>query len=206
MGIFSFLKYIIICVSFGIFFTGGNVFAQEIAFDIEEAKQICDSLPLQQIEGIWIYPEDSVTVLILEEPSAEKNSQLESYSISIIDSPDCRLSPGDKFGRLFATPNSDAYKIELFTEKNNDLLLKPKSCLATLSKNGDSIIIKKEKSKFKGRLNFNFNRLLPGFWKIVSTGISPNYSNSGQNLPVGMVKIYPSYDGNGSSRRKIRYL
>lgn len=177
------------------------------AFDIEMAKEICDNLPLDDAEGIWLYPEDQVTVLILNdsESSAVSNT-FNSYTISVVDTSDARLHPGETIGKLYGTAQDKVYKIELSTEKKNDLLLKPKSCLANLSKDGDTFIIRQQKAPFKGRLNFNFSRLLPGFWKIVSVGISQNSTNSSLQPPVGMVKIYPSYDGNGSSRRKVRYL
>lgn len=173
--------------------------------DIDMAKEICDSTPLDQTEGVWAYPDDNVVVLILRDDDSSGISQLPVYKITVLESTDCRLSPGETLGRLYSTAQAGTYKIELFTEKNNELLLKPKSCVATLSKENDTLIIKKEKSKLKLRLNLSLNRLLPGFWKIVSSGISTALSSE-SSLPIGMVKIYPSYDGNNSSKRKIRYL
>lgn len=198
--------YIIITIFLLLSCQLSTVKGERRAYDLEEAIDICKNLPLQPLEGIWIYPDDNVTVLILADESVKPSSGLDSYIISVIESSDCRLTPGETIGTLSATPQKEIYKIELFTEKNNEFLLKPKSCLASLSKNSDVLILKKSKSKLKGRLNFNFNRLLPGFWKIVSTGISINGSDNSAEAPIGMVKIYPSYDGNGSSRRKIRYL
>lgn len=185
-----------------------HIYAQspKVAYDIEMAKEICSELPLENVEGIWLYPDDKVTVMILNEPDNSGNILFPSYTVSVVETSDARLHPGEVIGKLIATVQDNVYKIELSTEKKNDLLLKPKSCLATLSKDGDTFLIKKQKAPFKGRLNFNFNRLLPGFWKIVSLGISQDTNGASVNLPVGMVKIYPSYDGNGSSRRKIRYL
>ena len=177
----------------------------QVAYDLEMAKEICSQLPLENVEGVWIYPEDKVTVMILND-NEESTGQLPTYSISVVETSDARLHPGDIIGKLYATADENAYKIELSTEKKNDLLLKPKSCIANLSKDGDTFLIKKQKAPFKGRLNFNFNRLLPGFWKIVSTGISQSNNSSSLQPPVGMIKVFPSYDGNGSSRRKIRYL
>ena len=115
------------------------------------------------------------------------------------------LPPCEAIFLLYSTSDNKVFRIELSTERKNDLLLKPKSCLATLTKDGDEFVIKKQKAPFKGRLNLNLSRLLPGFWKVVSMGISQQNNNTVQ-VPVGMIKIYPSYDGNGSSRRKVRYL
>lgn len=177
-----------------------------VAYDMEKAKEICEELPLENVEGVWLYPDDKISVLILKDRSLPENHELPEYSISVVETSDARLRPGDVIGTLRATPDKKIYKIELLTEKKNDFLLKPKSCLANLSSDEDVFVIKKQKAPFKGRLNFNFNRLLPGFWKIVSTGISQNGLNSSLQPPVGMIKIFPSYDGNGSSRRKVRYL
>ena len=176
-----------------------------VAYDLEMAKEICSSLPLETVEGIWFYPDDKVTVMILKENRNFQGSTPASYTISVVETSDARLHPGDLLGSLTMTAEAGTFKIELATEKKNALLLKPKSCQATLGKDGDTLMIKKEKSGLKGRLNLNFNRLLPGFWKIVSTGISSVGGNK-VAAPAGMIKIYPSYDGNGSSRRETRYL
>lgn len=173
-----------------------------VAYDMEMAREICDELPLEAVEGIWIYPEDNVTVLILGQEN--HSSSMTEYSIRVVETTDARIRPGEEIGKLYATAKDNVYKIELKTESKNELLLKPKSVLANLSKEGDTFLIQRDKPLFKGRISFNFNRLLPGFWKIVSTGISS--TGGGVETPVGMVKVYPSYDGNGSSRRKVRYL
>ncbi len=39
------------------------------ACDIDQAMEICNSLPLDALEGIWLYPEDNVTVMILRKSS-----------------------------------------------------------------------------------------------------------------------------------------
>lgn len=187
-------------------FSLGNAQASETAYDIDKAKEICDEWPLQSVEGIWVYPDDKVTVLILKDSGKGGVAEFESYSISVVQTDDSRLHPGDKIGYLYSTAKEGEYRIELSTERKNDILLKSRSCLATLSKDEDALLIKKQKAPFRGRLNLNFNRLLPGFWKVVSTGISTNGTGRNAEPAVGMVKIYPSYDGNGSSRRRVRYL
>lgn len=177
-----------------------------VAYDIDMAIDICGDLPLESVEGIWLYPEDQVTVMILRTDAGLAGNTFPEYAISVVETSDTRLHPGDVIGQLTATPDSKTFKIELATEKKNDYYLKPKTCLATLSNDGDTFVFKKGKTGLKGRLSLNLNRLLPGFWKIISTGISTSSGNSRLEAPVGMVKIYPSYDGNGSSRRKTRYL
>lgn len=177
----------------------------QVAFDMEMAEAICDELPLEKVEGIWLYPEDGVSVLILND-DRENGHSLGSYTISVVETTDSQLHPGEIIGKIEATAQENVYAIELASERKNEFLLKPKTCTGTLSKEGDSFLFKREKSPLKARLNLNFNRLLPGFWKIISTGISATGVANSTQPPVGMVKIYPSYDGNGSSRRKVRYL
>ena len=177
----------------------------KVAYDPGMAREICDELPLENVEGIWIYPDDHVTVMILKDKDTNATAW-PTYTVSVVETSDARLHPGDIVGKLKATPRQDTFSIELMTEKKNDYLLKPKSVLATLSKDGDSFLIKRQKAPFKGRLNLSLNRLLPGFWKIVSIGVSQNNNRENIEPPVGMIKIYPSYDGNGSSRRRVRYL
>ena len=178
----------------------------EAVYDMEQAKEICDDLPLEAVEGIWIYPEDNVAVLILNDRNDRRRSYATSYTMRVVESKDARLKPGDVIGKLIETPDAKTYKIDLFTEKRNQSWLNPVTCIATLGNEGDTFIFKKGASRLKGRLNFNLSRLLPGFWKMISAGITTNTGNTDLKAPVGMMKIYPSYDGNGSSRRRVRYL
>lgn len=176
------------------------------AYDIGRAREICDSMPLEDPEGIWIYPEDNVTVLVLKELPTSPTS-LPSYTISVVETTDCSLKPGDVIGRLHASPARAKYSLELFTERKNNVLSKPKRCLAEVTDNGETIILKRDKSGFKIRFSFNPSTLLPRLWKsVLRIGTSKSNSASSVEPPVGMVKIYPSYDGNGSSRRSVRYL
>ena len=176
-----------------------------VAYDIDMAQEICDRLPLEEVEGIWLYPDDNVTVLLLND-NHDSHTQLPTYTLKVVETSDARLHPGETIGTLKATSQANIYAIELATERRNGLLLKPVTCMGTLSKEGDSFSFKKQKTPLRGRLNLNFSRLLPGFWKMISTGISSSGTGNSVQLPVGMVKVYPGYDGNGSSRRKIRYL
>ena len=177
----------------------------QVAYDIEMAQEICDSLPLEKLEGLWLYPDDKVTVMVLKDPDSGNRNDFSVYNIMVVDTSDACLHPGEIIGKLYATAQEKEYRIELSTERKNDLLMKPKSCIATINNEGDCLLIKKQKAPLKGRLNFNFSRLLPGFWKLVSLGVSQNNNNSLESK-AGMVKVYPSYDGNGSSRRRVRYL
>ena len=92
-----------------------------IAYDIDMAKEICGELPLENMEGIWLYPEDGVTVMILNDQNRLNVNSLPSYSITVVQTSDARLHPGEEIGKLYATADENVFKIELSTEKNNEL-------------------------------------------------------------------------------------
>lgn len=177
-----------------------------VAYDMAKAMEICDSIPLENPEGIWIYPDDNVIVLILKDKEKSQIA-LPVYNISVIKSNDVRLSPGDLIGSLQASVKPKKYLMTLMTERKKGILSRPSSCMAELSDEGETILVNNDKDKFKLRFSINPRTLLPGLWKVVSLGASSSSSfPDSKAIPSGMIKIYPSYDGNGSSRRSPRYL
>ena len=175
-------------------------------FDVDAARAYCDSTAIEDPEGIWIYPEDGVTVFIKRKNTLSQSS-LPIYEIRVVDTSDVRLHPGDIIGTLSALPERKKFEVALFTERGPSGLFKSKTILATLSDEGETMVLKREKGKFNLRFTFNPSTLLPKLWRMVRMNASAgNSSSSSQSPAVGMVKIYPSYDGNGSSRRRPRYL
>lgn len=159
----------------------------------EDARYWCDNNLLQDIEGIWEYPDDNTRVLIKAD-----NTVPGSFSLEVISTPDCRLNPGDVIGRLYPSIDPKQFKLEQFTRKDNLSLVNPFGCAAILSSDGESIRIKSPKLKFK----INPSTILPRFWRLVRVSID----NPAGDLPSGLIKIYPGYDNNGSMKRKIRIL
>lgn len=158
-----------------------------------EAREWCDKNATEAIEGIWEYPEDNTRVLIRRDRFSSGE-----YSITVISTPDCRLVPGDVIGRLHVSADPRKFKLEQSTKKEGAFLLKPSDCLATLSADGESIKVKSTKLKFR----ISPTTLLPKFWRMVRISIS----TPTDEIPSGMIKIYPGYDHNASMRRKIRIL
>lgn len=161
--------------------------------DYIEAVELCDKSDLRPVEGLWTYPEDDVTVLIYR--NEEKKGM---YDIFVVESADCSLSPGMRIGELHTSTDPDKYSINLFTAVKNGVLSLPLEAIATFSENKESLTVKKS-SRFKVR--FNPTRLLPSFWRLATISF-----NSKESAPEGMIKVYPSYDGNQSTRRAPRYL
>lgn len=160
--------------------------------DILEACELCDRTDLRPIEGLWSYPEDDVTVLIFRSDEAKG-----LYDILVVESADCSMNPGMKLGELHESADPDKYRMKLFTLIKNGLLSAPCEATATYSEAKESLTVKKNAVKFK----LSPNRLLPYFWRIASVSVK-----SREPAPEGMIKIYPSYDGNNSTKRAPRYL
>ncbi|MDE6298513.1 MAG: hypothetical protein K2M10_02520, partial [Muribaculaceae bacterium] len=165
-----------------------------VVYDMDAAKEICDELPLDPIEGIWIYPQDNVTVLVRKLPSPSL-SAADTYQLMVVEATDCRLNPGDVIGKMVASPELNKFTLSLFTSKKGGVMEKSSDCLATLSKDGESMVLSREKSRFRIRINLNPNSLLPYLWRsLVRFGITVG-NNDSTHLPApGMIKVYPSYD------------
>lgn len=161
--------------------------------DLTEAMEMCDKADLRPVEGLWTYPEDDVTVMLYRD-EARKGI----YNIYVVEAADCSLAPCMKLGELHASADPDKYNLKLFTIVKNGLLSAPCEAIATFSENKESLTVVKKHS-FK--IRFNPMRLLPSFWRIVSVSVK-----SREGAPEGMIKIYPSYDGNNSTKRAPRYL
>ncbi|MDE5877727.1 MAG: hypothetical protein K2H47_09580 [Muribaculaceae bacterium] len=164
--------------------------------DVIGAREWCDTTALHPIEGIWIYPEDNVTVLVRRLPDSDRPAY-RKYDICVIDTPDCSMTPGESIGILEATADSKSFRLRLFTKRKKGILTGLTDCAARLA---DEENLRVETPKFKFRLGSL--SVLPKFWRMVRVSID----NPASRLPAGMVRIYPSYDGNGSSRSTPRYL
>lgn len=161
--------------------------------DTEDAMQWCDTHPLDRIEGIWSYPEDRVTVLI-----SRVKGQDHQYVVTAVSSEGLSVIPGEKIGEVYSTADPDRFRIRLFTTRKKGMLGKPADCAARLTAGDYGLTVAAKKRTW----TFNPFAFLPYFWRIARTSVSDPL----KSLPVGMQKIYPSYDGNGSSRFHVRYL
>lgn len=161
--------------------------------DTLEAMELCDKTDLRPIEGLWTYPEDDVTVLIIR--NEEKKG---IYDIYVVEAADCSLSPGMKLGELRTSADPDKFSLKQFTTVKNGLLSMPLEAVATFSDSKESLTVR-HSSRVKVKINPT--RLLPSFWRLATISF-----NSKESAPEGMIKAYPSYDGNGSTKRGPRYL
>lgn len=158
-----------------------------------EARLWIDSNVIAPVEGIWEYPEDGARVIIKADPSNPG-----TFTISVLSTPDCRLQKGDIIGRLYPSVDTRQFRLQQFSRKDRIQFCGPLDCVAILSSDGESIRVKSPKVKIK----VNINTLLPRFWRLLRMTVD----NPADDLPVGLVKVYPGYDHNGSMRRTPRIL
>lgn len=161
----------------------------------DQAEAYCESHSLAPIEGIWEYPDDGVTVLISRD---EGGKAFDPYILTVVDSESPDLAPGDRLGEITPTPAPDKFRLVLFTRRKGDLLADPRKCAARLCDDGYGLQVECRKVSF----SFRPLALIPRFWRIATMRVD----DPAAKLPAGMIKVFPSYDGNGSSRHKPRLL
>lgn len=159
------------------------------------AETYCNTSPLESAEGIWRFIDDKTDVLIRK----CNNDKFDNYyEIIVLSSADKSLKPGIVIGYLFSTLDANKLKMHLYTKLSSKGIFSPQECVATLSMDKYSLSIECPKIKFR----INVTGILPHFWRIIRYKIE----NPAADLPKGFIKIYPSYDGNGSSLSQPRYL
>ena len=165
--------------------------------DIESAKTYCDTSPLAPPEGIWEFTDDGLTVAIIKERTPDGRVS-GNYEITVLHSSDGSALPGEKAGTLRHTADSHQFSLELYSARKGNILCDMHKCAARLNEANDSFEIKKPAKK----ITLRPTAFLPRFWRILRIQIT----DPTESLPNGMIKIYPSYDGNGSYRHIPRYL
>lgn len=77
-------------------------------YDIQAAREYCDSRPLDRIEGIWNLTDADTQVLIaLEERHPGR------YVVILLRNDDCRMMPGDTLAILARTADPLKYRMDL---------------------------------------------------------------------------------------------
>lgn len=166
--------------------------------DMQAAVDYCDAHALQQPEGIWLYPDDNVIVLIAQKQHDQGNPAAPSFDIIVVETPDCMLSTGQIIGGLSRLADNKSYKLWLYTRKKGLDLVAPGNCLATLVDDGRGLVMKKPSVK----IYINSLSLLPKFWRLVKIKLN----NPMDKAPRGMIKLYPNPDGTPPGVSRLLYF
>lgn len=159
----------------------------------QDAMDYCDRETLMPLEGLWEFPDDETQVFI-----RRADAKGYRYDIFVIASPDCRLQPGERLGAVEASTDASKFRISLFCNRSGDILTDTRNCLGIFNSRQGTLSIEPRKYKISLR-SISF---LPRFWRMVRV----RRSDPLEKLPRGLIRLYPSYDGNGSSPLRPRYL
>lgn len=164
--------------------------------DLQAAEEWCKTSPLDPCEGLWEFPEDGVKVIIVKQSRDSREGG--TYRIVAVYDPKDTFEPGQTVGLLYRTTDPRKFKMKL--RKKISILnpLKWAECVATLGRKDQTIYVESRSLK----ISFNPLGLLPGFWRIAKLRVADPSSS----LPHGLIRLAPSYDGNGSSPFSPRYL
>lgn len=150
---------------------------------------------MQQMEGIWEYPNEEMK-LAIERFKGEKNI---AYRIVLLASTDLELIPGTVVGYIARSAVANKFQLWIYTERSKVGLKSPLECVATLSSDGTSLTFDPPHYKVKVRLN------LARFFSKIFRGVSVTPEKVEEKLPVGFRKVFPA-NGNGEKFNEIRYL
>lgn len=150
---------------------------------------------MQQMEGIWEYPNEEMK-LAIERYKGEKNI---AYRIVLLASTDLELIPGTVVGYIARSAVANKFQLWIYTERSKVGLKSPLVCVTTLSADGTSLTFDPPHYKVKVRLN------LARFFSKIFRGVSVTPEKVEEKLPVGFRKVFPA-NGNGEKFNEIRYL
>ena len=163
---------------------------------LAQARQWCDTTTLDALEGIWLLPADRVYVLV----QRLTPDPMSDYSLTVVIGMDGITMPGMSLGTMRPTADRKKVLLSLPVSAKKQQGATLRSCNLTIADNGYALVL--EPAARPLRISFSPTSLLPGFWRMVRISLSPKNNETVQ----GMVKVYPSYDGNGSDRHHPRYL
>lgn len=177
--------------------TPGNSFKIGSFHDRGEAEALISTLPLKPIEGIWEYPADEIALMVIRD-----NTHKGRYRILHVESIDCRLFPGMELGWIEESPDKSKFKIYLCSHLCDGLPGDRRQGLATLSANGESLIIEMPEVKFK----ISPSIIFPTLWNKLRLSLRVNSTNPLDKLPEGWIKTFPGYELEGTTPDSPRYL
>lgn len=168
-----------------------NIFVADAPVDYTEACALTDRIGVDELEGVWEYPGDDIIVFIRRD--ARKSHQ---YNITVVESADVRLRPGQLLGTLTDSAVGGDYSMRLYTGVTNGVLAKAMECHAQLSSDGASLLTDTPDLKLK----ISAGMVLPLFWRRLRVSVRPDIDDPSDKIKEGMRRLYPL----PASRRGLR--
>ncbi|MDE6247643.1 MAG: hypothetical protein K2M41_07365 [Muribaculaceae bacterium] len=164
---------------------------------LSAADKFLTSIAVDPLEGIWEYPADETSLLILK-----SRFQKGVYDIYLYESVDCRFSRGMKVGSATASADPSQFSLSLHSKLRKDILTAPIPCAGKLSAEGDILYISAPKIK----ISVTPSLFLPTLWNTLRLSTRIRTEDPASKLPSGLRKVLPAFDGNPPCSSAVRYL
>ena len=154
------------------------------AMTAQGARDYCDTNPIRDPEGIYLWHERGATVLVRKFHPAFAASGAVAYEIVALESPDILTPPGQVLGYLYPSASPEQYTLWLYTRQDAEGISAPKKMAATYAPIQCTL-------QFKGKhLKFDLNplALIPRMRSFA--GLS--YDDPTSAIPSGLQRIYPA--------------
>jgi len=153
--------------------------------DALAAKKYCDTAPIRDPEGIYLWPEHDATILIRARKHAGPTSRPNiGYEIITVDCSDLRFEPGQILGYIYPTPAANEYHLYLYDDISLKGAHKPKHHAAKYDTTHGSLQILRKKHKF----TFNPLVLIPRMRSLLRY----QTADPAADLPDGFLRLYPA--------------
>lgn len=151
-----------------------------------EAKALCDSLPLDGIEGIWSIPgEDNLLLLIRRDNS----SSSVTYKLTCVRTGDISIAPGTLLGTLSPTVSKNTFRLSMLKHPESPAHKGTTAFVAKISPDATAL----EFSKRDASVSVNPLAMIPYLRRILRF----NINDPMRKIPKGYVKIYPRLPHSG---------
>lgn len=153
--------------------TIAGILASAEPWDRDSISQIFKNRNLDDIEGVWQFPNDGPTMLIHRSSST-------NYEIVLLDSPALDIKPCSVIGQAVITADSNKYDAHLQSKPLGDKRIKRTQAVFTV-KDGNTLSIKPYSTGKK----ISLKRWIPYYLRVTITD---------QKAPDGLIvakKIYP---------------
>ena len=150
--------------------------------DLKAAKAYCDTTPIRDPEGIYIWPANGEVVLLTAD--THTGNAPTAYKIINLESRDILLSPGQVTGFLFSSPTARDFHLYLYTDISAESVSSPQHMAATYDPSQQVFKFKNRKTK----ININPLSLIPHMRSLLRIKIEDPVSG----IPDGLRRIYPA--------------
>lgn len=150
--------------------------------DLDAARAYCDSMPIRDPEGIYVWPEKGAIILL--RACAHTGGIPSAYEMINLESADILMPPGQVTGYLYPSPAAEDYHLYLYGATDREGASSPRHLAATFEPMQQSF-------KFKGRktsVSLNPLSLIPHLRSLMRV----KTENPAAAIPDGLRRIYPA--------------